>query len=56
MKIRAMLIQQGLAAGLPAKKNEVKEKGILGEKEQLKKEEMLTKAHCAIILCSETRS
>ena len=51
MKMRALLIQQGLASALQTKDPQEKGKEPLDEKAQARKEEVSLKAHSAVILC-----
>ena len=51
MKMKALLIQQGLASALQAKDPEEKGKEPLDEKAKQWQEEVSMKAHSAVILC-----
>ena len=51
MKMRALLIQQGLASALQSKDPKEKGKEPLDEKAQARQEEVSLKAHSAVILC-----
>ena len=50
MKMRAMLIQQGLSSALASESDEAKEKEVLDEKSRQKKDEIEAKAHSAVVL------